>query len=175
VILTIKNPFARKASAPQVEQPSTPAKAVENTMSTTAVVPAVQAKNGFLRFIDAIGHFFQKVSPVVEQVAIAAEPFLALTPFGPEYDLVVNAIIGVQKTATASIAAGVNLSGPQKMGLVLQSVTPGLNTILTSKGVTQDTETHIANWTQLVFGLLSGPVGAMVSGAAKPVATTGIA
>jgi hypothetical protein len=141
---------------------------VESVMSTGAVVQP-QQKNGFLRFIDAVGNFFQHAAPVAEAVAVAAEPFLALTPFGPEYDLVVNAVVGIQKTATASIEAGVNLSGAQKMALVIQSVTPGLDAILTSKGVTTDTETHIANWTQLVYNLLTGPVvAAVAAAAAKP-------
>ena len=44
--------------------------------------------------------------------------------------------------------------------------------ILTSKGVTTDTETHSANWTQLVFNLLSGPVvsAAVAAAAVKPAA-----
>jgi hypothetical protein len=127
-----------------------------------ATAPVVPQHNGFVRFIDAIGHFFVKAAPVAEEVMVAAQPFLALTPFGPEYTLVEQAILGVQKTATASLAAGKDFTGAQKMALVLQAVTPGLNTILTSKGVTSDTETHIANWTQVVFNLLSGPVGTAI-------------
>jgi hypothetical protein len=76
----------------------------------------------------------------------------------------------MQKTAEASLAAGVNLTGTQKMGIVLNSVTPGLNAILSSKGVTSDTETHIANWTQLVFNLLSGPAVSALVAAAKGTA-----
>jgi hypothetical protein len=143
-------------------------------MSTAPVVPH---HNGFVRFIDAIGHdlsvvghVIQKDAPIVEGLAVAAEPILVFSPFGPEYALVVNAIVGVQKTAEASLAAGVNLTGTQKMGIVLNSVTPGLNAILSSKGVTSDTETHIANWTQLVFNLLSGPAVSALVAAAKGTA-----
>lgn len=136
-------------------------------MATTAVVPQ---KNGFVRFIDAIGHFFVHAAPVIEEVAVAAEPFLAFTPFGPEYDLAVNAIVGVQKSATASIAAGVNLTGEQKFALAVQAAGPGLNAILASKGVTADTQTHVSNWVQLIFNLLSGPVIGDVAKAVKPAA-----
>lgn len=122
-----------------------------------STAPVVKQPNGFVRFIDSIGHFFVKVAPVANNIAVAAEPFLALTPFGPEYDLAVNAIIGIQKTATASIAAGGTLTSEQKLALVVQAITPGLNTILASKGVTEDTQTHIATWAQLVFNLLAGP------------------
>jgi hypothetical protein len=162
-------------AAVQVQEVSSSAEAVEKVMATVAVVPVAQ-KNGFLRFIDAVGSFFVHVAPVAEQVAVAAEPFLALTPFGPEYDLVVNAVVGIQKTATASIAAGVDLTGAQKMALVIQSVTPGLNTILSSKGVSTDTEAVIANWTQVVYDLLTGPVvSAAVAAAAVKQAGTAAA
>jgi hypothetical protein len=148
----------------EVTKFSMPAKAEEKSMSTA---PVVQQHNGFVRFIDAVGHFFVRTAPVVEEVAVAAEPFLALTPFGPEYNLVVNAVVGVQKNATASIAAGVNLTNEQKFALAVQAAEPGLNAILTSKGITADTETHINNWVQLIFNLLSGPVIPAVVAATK--------
>lgn len=143
-------------------------------MATVPVTPVVvpAKKNAVLRFIDAVGHFLVRAAPIVEEVAVAAEPFLAFTPFGPEYDLAVNAIVGVQKTAEASIAAGVNLTGEQKFALALQAAGPGLNTILTSKGVTADTETHVSNWIQLIFNLLSGPVIPDIVAAATPKAAT---
>lgn len=124
-------------------------------MSTAPVVPA---KNVFIRFIDAVGHFFVKVAPVAEEIAVEAEPILAFTPIGPEYDVAVNAIVGAQKVATASIAAGANLTGTQKLNLAIQAATPALNTILTSKGVSADQETHVSNWIQLVFNILAGPI-----------------
>ena len=148
-----------------IEQTSMSAKAVESTMSTAAVVPA-PAESGFKRFIDAIGDFFKKSAPVIEEVAVAAEPFLALSPFGPEYDLVVNAIVGVQKTATASLTTGATLTGVQKMALVLQAVTPGLATILASKGVTSAVPAAIGEFAQNVYNLQTGPV-ATVAPAAK--------
>jgi hypothetical protein len=133
-------------------------------MSTAPLAVAVIAPkhNGFVRFIDAIGHFFVKVEPAALEVAQEVEPFMAFTPFGPEYALAVQAITGAQKAAAASIAAGVNLTNLQKAGLAIQAATPGLNTILTSKGVTADQETHVANWIQAVFGLLAGPVANIV-------------
>ena len=95
---------------------------------------------------------------MLEKVAVAVEPFLALTPFGAEYDLVVNAIIGAQQTATASLAAGSTLSGATKMALVLQAVTPGVTTILASKGITEPiaVQQAIAEFAQNVFNLQSG-------------------
>jgi hypothetical protein len=140
-------------------------KVTEDIPMSTA--PVVQQHNGFVRFIDAVGHFFVRTAPVVEEVAVAAEPFLALTPFGPEYNLVVNAVVGVQKNATASIAAGVNLTNEQKFALAVQASQPGLNAILTSKGITDDTDAHINNWVQLIFNLLSGPVIPAVVAATK--------
>lgn len=126
----------------------------------TVPAPVAPGKNGFIRFIDAIGHFFVKAGPRIEQVAVALEPALAFTPFGPEYDLVVNAIVGVQKTATASLAAGGTLTNEQKMALVLQAATPGLDTILKSAGHTDTTaiDAAIKNWAQVVFDILAGPV-----------------
>lgn len=122
----------------------------------TAVAPVPQ-ENSFKRFIDAIGHFFVKSAPTLEALAQAAEPFLALTPFGPEYDIVVNAIIGVQKTATASLTAGAELAGTQKMALVLQAVTPGLSAILASKNVTSGIPLAISQFAQNVYNLQTGP------------------
>ena len=122
-------------------------------MSTS---PAVPVENGFQRWIDAIGRFFIKAAPVVkevEAVAIAAEPFLALTPFGPEYNLVLNAIVGVQKSAEASLAAGASLNGAQKMALVIQSVTPGVSAILASKGVTSNIPAIVAAFAQNVYNM----------------------
>lgn len=123
-----------------------------------ATAPVVQQHNGFVRFIDAIGHFFVKAAPIVEEAAVEAEPILAFTPIGPEYDIAVNAIVGAQKVATASLAANTTLTGTQKLGLAISAATPALNTILTSKGVTSDQETHVSNWIQLVFNILAGPI-----------------
>jgi hypothetical protein len=130
-------------------------------MATAPVTPAPK-QNAFVRFIDAIGHFFVKSAPVIEKVAVDLEPALAFTPFGPEYDLVVNAVVGSAKTAAASVVAGTTLTGAQKMQLVLQAVTPGLDAILKSKGVTDQTaiDAAIAQWSQVVFDILAGPVAA---------------
>lgn len=149
--------------------------AVESIMSTAAVTPAVPASkpNGFVRFIDVIGSFFVKTAPVLEKAAVAAEPFLALTPYGPEYDLVVNAVVGVQQTATASLAAGSTLSGVQKMALVVESVTPGVTAILASKGITEPAAVQqaVAEFAQNVYNLQAGPtttVAPTLPVAAKP-------
>ncbi len=123
-----------------------------------APVPAPAPKhNGFVRFIDAVGGFFVHQAPRIEAIAIAAEPFLALTPFGPEYNLVLNAIVGVQKTATASLAASATLTGTQKMALVVQAVTPGLTQILGTKGITGSIEQAIQEFAQNVYNLQTGP------------------
>jgi hypothetical protein len=152
---------------------SMPAKAVESNMSTAAVVPGAPAQSGFVRFIDAIGNFFKKSAPELEAVAQAAEPFLALSPFGPEYDLVVNAVVGVQQTATASLAAGVGLTGVQKMALVLEAVTPGLTQILASKKVTSGIPAAISQFAQNVYNLQTGPTTTVAPGAVvAPVVAT---
>lgn len=154
------NMFRKKAAAP-VAAVSVPAKAVESDMSTAPVVPAAPAaapkESGFTRFIDAIGNFFKKSAPEIEAVAEAAEPFLALTPFGPEYDLTVNAIVGVQQTATASLSTGATLTNAQKMALVLEAITPGLTSILASKNVTSGIPAAISQFAQNIFNLLAGP------------------
>lgn len=128
-------------------------------MATTPVVVA-PGKNGFIRFIDKIGSFFVKAGPKIEHIAVDLEPALAFTPFGPEYDIAVNAIVGIQKTYTASLPSGVTLTGPQKLALAIQAATPGLDAILKSKGHSDTTviDAAIAHWTQVVFDILAGPV-----------------
>ena len=115
----------------------------------------------FERFIDKIEAVFVKAEPVTEAVeaaAVAAEPLLALTPAGPEYQVAVNAIVGAQQVAKASLAAGTTLSGVQKAQIAAQAATPALNTILTSKGVSVGTESIISSWMQNVFNILAGPL-----------------
>jgi hypothetical protein len=175
VIITIPNPFAKKAVAPIDAQSSKPAKAVESVMSTSAVVlaptTAIAQSNGFVRFLDAIKNDFKKWEPVVEEVAVAAEPVLALSPFGPEYTLVVNAIVAARQTATASLAAGVNLSGTQQAALVAQAATPALTAILASAGITETTvvQTAIAEFIQNVYNLNNGPVKVTTTAASAAV------
>lgn len=129
-------------------------------MSTTPVPAPPPPHNVFIRFIDKIGSFFIHAAPVIEEAAVAAEPLLALTPFGPEYNLVVNAIVGAQKTATASLSTGAALSGTQKMSLTIQAITPGLSAILASKGIKESTavEQAIAEFAQNIYNLQTGPV-----------------
>lgn len=150
----------------QVQEVSKSAEAVESEMSTAAVVPA-PAESGWTRFIDAIGSFFKKSAPVIEGIAVAAEPFLALSPFGPEYDLVVNAIVGVQQTATASLTTGATLTGTQKMALVLEAITPGLTAILASKKVTSGIPAAISQFAQNVYNLQTGPTTTVAPVAVK--------
>jgi hypothetical protein len=136
---------------------------LERTMSTGAVVvPAGQIaakEDGFVRFIDRIGSAFVKAEPTVNQVAADLEPVLAFTPFGPEYDLAVNALYGIEKTAAASKAAGTELTASQKLAMAVQQVEPALNAILKAKGVSGDTRSHVENWVNLIYLLLSGPAG----------------
>lgn len=128
-------------------------------MSTAAVTPA-PPKGAFIRFIDEVGHFFVHAAPVVEEAAVAVEPLLALTPFGPEYDLVVNAIVGVQKTAAASLATSAALTNEQKLSLVIQAITPGVTSVLASKGITEPVAVTaaIAQFAQNVYNFQAGPV-----------------
>ena len=130
--------------------------------------PAATAKENIVeRFIDGVKAVFVRAQPVVqalETAAVAAEPILALTPAGPEYLVAVNAILGAQQVAQASIAAGTNLTGAQKAAIAVQAATPALNTILTSKGVSSNTESVINTWVQNVFNILAGPVVALVEG-----------
>jgi hypothetical protein len=160
--------FSKKSETPApvavTEQTSNPAKAEESIMATAAVTPA-PAESGFKRFIDAVGNFFVKAAPVAEEVAVAAEPLLALSPIGPEYDLVVNAIVGVQKTATASLSTGATLSDEQKMSLVISAITPGVTTVLASKGITESVAVTaaIAQFAQNVYNLQTGPVAVVAA------------
>ena len=158
-------PFKDKPQVAQIKQVT--AKAEEIPMSTAPVV--VSQENGFKRFIDEIGSFFVKSAPTIEAVAVAAEPFLALSPFGPEYDLVVNAIVGVQRTATASLTTGAVLTSTQKMALVLEAVTPGLSTILASKKVNSGIPAAISQFAQNVYNLQTGPVTTVSPAPAAPV------
>ena len=134
-------------------------------MATTPVVPVQE--NAVERFIDKIEAVFVKAAPVaqaLENAAVDAEPILALTPAGPEYQVAVNAIVGAQQVAEASLAAGTNLTGEQKAAIAVQAATPALNTILTSKGVSSGTEGVISTWIQNVFNILAGPVAKLVEG-----------
>ena len=141
-------------------------------MATAAAVPANE--NVVERFIDKIEAVFLDAKPVakaLETAAVDAEPILALTPAGPEYQVAVNAIVGAQQVAQASIAAGTNLTGTQKAAIAVQAATPALNTILTSKGVTASTESIIGTWIQNVFNILAGPVESLVTGKSAAAAT----
>lgn len=134
-------------------------------MATTSTV--VASAGTFERFIDKIEAVFIRAQPyaeAVETAAIAAEPFLALTPIGPEYEVAVNAIIGAQQVAKASLAAGTTLTSLQKAQIAVQAATPALNTILTSKGVSAGTENIIATWVQNVFNILAGPLASLDHG-----------
>ena len=146
-------------------------------MATATVVPTTE--NLIERFIDKVEAVFVKAAPiaeVVETAAVAAEPILALTPAGPEYEVAVNAIVGAQQVAQASIAAGTNLTGAQKAAIAVQAATPALNTILTSKGVSSGIESLISTWIQNVFNILAGPVESLIGGKSateEPVSGSG--
>lgn len=137
--------------------------------TTAAATTTPKIANVFDRFIDKIEAVFVKAEPMLrtaENLALEAEPILALTPVGPEYIVAVNAIVGAQQVAQASLAAGVNFTGAQKAALAVQAATPALNAILTSKGVSAGTEATIASWIQSIFNILAGPVALKSS---KPV------
>lgn len=139
-------------------------------MTATSIAPP--RGTAVERFIDRIEAVFVKIQPALqaaETFAIAAEPILALTPAGPEYLVAVNAIVGAQQVAQASLAAGTNLTGSQKSAIAVQAATPALNTILASKGVSTDTQNVIAIWIQNVFNILAGPVASIT--VAKGVGT----
>lgn len=144
-------------------------------MATASVTPApAPPENGFQRFIDKIGALFIKAQPAINtanQLAVDAETFLALTPYGPEYDLVVNAVVGAEKTGAASLAAGTALTGAQKMALVLQAVAPGLSSILASKKVTSGIPAAIQQFAQNVYNLQTGPFTTVPPSTAAPAAT----
>lgn len=136
----------------------------ENGLTSTDVAPV--SKGALVRFIDGVEAFFLRVAPVaktVETLAVAAEPVLALTPAGPEYQVAVNAIVSAQQVAQASLAAGTALTGTQKAAIAVQAATPALATILSSKGVSTDTENVIQTWIQNVFNILAGPVATLVA------------
>ncbi len=133
-------------------------------MTTVAVAPA--GENAVERFIDKVEAVFVKAEPLAESleaVAVEAEPILALTPAGPEYQVAVNAIVGAQQMAQASLAAGVNLTGSQKAALAVQAATPALNSILASKGVSAGVQCIVTTWIQNVFNILAGPVASLAA------------
>ena len=139
-------------------------------MASSSVVPAPQ--NVVERFIDEVKAVFVKAEPIgeaLETAAVDAEPILALTPAGPEYQVAVNAILGAQQVAQASIAAGTNLTRTQKAAIAVQAATPALSAILTSKGVTSNVESVINTWIQNVFNILAGPVASLFTG--KPLSS----
>lgn len=128
-------------------------------MSTASVVIA-PTENAFERFIDKFKVFVKKAAPVVDEVAEAAKPILALTPIGPEYDLALTAIETAAKVDAATQAAsGTPLTGTQQMALAVQVANTGLTTILASKGITEPaaTEAAIAQFLQNVYNLQTGP------------------
>ncbi len=150
--------------------PATPLALLTEASSALKAVAPIPAstEDDFERFLDHVKTFFVKAGPViteVEDIAVAAEPILALTPIGPEYDLVVNAIMMAQQIAKASIVAGTKLTGKQKADIAISAATPALMTILTSKGITTSTELIIANWIQNVFNILIGPVAHIIENA----------
>ena len=139
----------------------------------TNVASVAAPENAVERFIDQIKAIFVKAQPVTEALetaAVMAEPILALTPAGPEYQVAVNAIVGAQQVAQASLTAGTNLTGAQKASLAVQAATPALNSILSSKGVSTNTEGVISTWIQNVFNILAGPMAALVTGKTSAVA-----
>lgn len=119
------------------------------------------------RFIDKVQVFLVKAEPFVqaaEQAMVAAEPMLALTPAGPEYQVAVSAILGAQQVAQVSLAAGTTLTGMQKAAIAVNAATPALTNILSSKGISVNTEVTISIWIQNIFNILAGPVASIVSG-----------
>jgi hypothetical protein len=149
---------------------SMPAKAVESNMSTAAVVPA--APNGFVRFIDKLRDFLKKAAPVADEVAEAAKPILALTPFGAEYNIALTAIETAAK-ADISIqsASATPLTGIQQLAIAIQVAQPELATILASKGVVEPTsvQTAISQFVQNVYNFQTGPVATVPPTAAAVV------
>jgi hypothetical protein len=134
-------------------------------MSTAAVVPVVKHENGFERFIDKLKAFVKKEAPLADAVANAAKPILALTPFGPEYNLALTAIETAARADVATqAAAGKPLTGTQQMALAVQLANTGIATILESKGVTEPTavQAAISQFLQNVYDLQTGPSAAVV-------------
>jgi hypothetical protein len=132
-------------------------------MSTAPVVAAPKTENGFERFIDKFKAFVKKEAPLVDEVANAAKPILALTPFGPEYNLALTAIETAAKVdAATQAAAGKPLTGTQQMALAVQVANTGLTTILASKGITESaaTEAAISQFLQNVYNIQTGPATA---------------
>lgn len=129
--------------------------------NTPVPVAPVKQKAPFIRFIDRIGKiggFLLHEAPVIAKVAQELEPEMALTPFGPEYKLVVDAIVGAQRTASMTAQVGAQLTGDQKMALVISAITPALAKLLESKGVKSGVPDAIAQFAQSVYGLQAGPV-----------------
>ncbi len=145
----------------------------EKKMSTAPVT-----HNGFVRFIDGLENFFKHAAPVVGNLAEAARPILALTPYGPEYNLALTGIeTAVQADIAVQKASATPLTGVQKMALAVAVATPGITQILAAKGVheTSTQQTAIAQFLQNVYSLQTGPVAArpaVIGGITAPVAPT---
>lgn len=163
----IAAPSAQMPATPNTPTTSAQAEEIPMAAATSALTPASVA-TGWIRFIDAIGSFFHHAAPIIEGLAVAAEPFLALSPFGPEYQLVVNAIIGAKHIADASLAAGTGISGTQKMALVVEATTPALTTILRSKGIVSNIPAAISQFAQNVYNLQTGPTTTVPPTAVAP-------
>lgn len=152
------------ATAPVMPEPIAVAVATAVPAPVTApvpapAVPAAPHKAGFIRLIDKVSGFFHAHGGEVLQCAEAAEPFVAaLTPFGLEYDLVVNAIVGMRRTASAAQAAGVQMTGADQMKAVFAATAQPLSSILDARGVAKDDhDAAIATFLQAIYSLHTLP------------------
>ncbi len=137
--------------------------AASTTADASPVILPAKKQSGFHRFIDELFSFVKKAAPVADQLANAAKPIMALTPFGPEYNLAVTGIeTAVQADVATQAASGIPLTNLQKMALALQVSTPGITQILASKGITEPVpvQTAISGFVQTVYDLHTGPTAA---------------
>lgn len=136
--------------------------------SQLPAAPVAPHKPAFIRLIDKLGSFFHAHGGELAQCAEAAEPFVAaLTPFGPEYDLAVTAVVGMSRMGAAAQAAGLQMSGPDRMKGAFAIASSALASILTARGVvTQDQDAIILKYLQSVYDLHTLP--AVPATATKP-------
>lgn len=111
----------------------------------------------FTSILSAVGNGLKKFFGVATEAAVAAEPVIDVVFPGiaPLYNLTVAEVV---KAESAAIAAGQqNGTGPQKLALVVQAITPVFQEYAASTGIpwsAQQAQT-ITNWVNAVVASLN--------------------
>lgn len=130
----------------------------------------------FISFLDKVGSDiktdFGKILPAVIKAAQIAEPVidLALPAVGPEYNMVVNAVVATEQGYAA--LGLTTATTEQKVAAVLSQVSSTLLPKLQAAGLDSATATTVlTNYINAIASILSGPLsGASASAPAAPAA-----